>query len=179
MHFLEWYVWIPIEISLTFVPMGSINNNPALFQIIAWRRPGDKPLSEPMMVSSLTHICVARPQWVNARVITPLLIHWSYIFFIKTFVMFLCVHGSPPGLTALQTKEARNWWFQISFVFFLQISFYWINPMFIEPIPQIPVCVYHQDCCNWWGQLNAKYNGELIRVYSDKHVNIYLDTWHY
>ena len=32
---------------------------------MAWRRPGDKPLSEPMMVSLLTHICVTRPQWVN------------------------------------------------------------------------------------------------------------------
>ena len=58
-------VWIPIEISLKFVPKGSINNNPALFQIMAWRRPGDKPLSEPMLVSSLTHICVTRPQWVK------------------------------------------------------------------------------------------------------------------
>ena len=26
---------------------------------------GDKPLSEPMMVSLLTHICVTRPQWVK------------------------------------------------------------------------------------------------------------------
>ena len=32
---------------------------------MAWRRPGDKPLSEPMMVSLPTHICVTRPQWVN------------------------------------------------------------------------------------------------------------------
>ena len=32
---------------------------------MAWRRPGDKPLSEPMMVISLTHICVTRPQWVK------------------------------------------------------------------------------------------------------------------
>ena len=32
---------------------------------MAWRRPGDKPLSEPMMVSLMTHICVTRPQWVN------------------------------------------------------------------------------------------------------------------
>ena len=31
---------------------------------MAWRRPGDKPLSEPMMVRLLTHICVTRPQWV-------------------------------------------------------------------------------------------------------------------
>ena len=32
---------------------------------MAWRRPGDKPLSEPMMVRLPTHICVTRPQWVN------------------------------------------------------------------------------------------------------------------
>ena len=32
---------------------------------MAWRRPGDKLLSEPMMVSLLTHICVTRPQWVK------------------------------------------------------------------------------------------------------------------
>ena len=32
---------------------------------MAWRRPGDKPLSEPMMVSLPTHICVTRPQWIN------------------------------------------------------------------------------------------------------------------
>ena len=32
---------------------------------MAWRRPGAKPLSEPMMVRSLTHICVSLPQWVN------------------------------------------------------------------------------------------------------------------
>ena len=32
---------------------------------MTWRRPGDKPLSEPMMASSPTHICVTRPQWVN------------------------------------------------------------------------------------------------------------------
>ena len=32
---------------------------------MAWRRQGDKPLSEPMMVRSLTHICVTRPQWVR------------------------------------------------------------------------------------------------------------------
>ena len=35
---------------------------------MAWRRPGDKPLSEAMMVSLLTHICVARPQWVKCFV---------------------------------------------------------------------------------------------------------------
>ena len=38
---------------------------PALDKIMAWRRPDDKPLSEIMMVSLLTHICVTRPQWFN------------------------------------------------------------------------------------------------------------------
>ena len=32
---------------------------------MAWRRSGDKPLSEPIVVILLTHICVTRPQWVN------------------------------------------------------------------------------------------------------------------
>ena len=41
------------------------SNIPALVQIMAWRRSGDKPLSEPMMVSLPAHICVTRPQWVN------------------------------------------------------------------------------------------------------------------
>ena len=63
--FLNENVWIPIEISLKFVPKGPINNIPALVQIMAWRRSGDKPLSEPMMISLPTHTCVIRPQWVN------------------------------------------------------------------------------------------------------------------
>ena len=33
---------------------------------MAWRRSGDKPLSEAMVFSLLTHICVTRPQWVNS-----------------------------------------------------------------------------------------------------------------
>ena len=52
-------VWIPTKISLKFVSKGPINNIPAIVQIMAWRRPGDKSLSEPMMVSLPTHICVA------------------------------------------------------------------------------------------------------------------------
>ena len=62
--FIHENVWVPIKISWKFVPNGPVNNIPAMFQIMAWRRPGDKPLSEPMMVSLPTHLCVARPQWV-------------------------------------------------------------------------------------------------------------------
>ena len=63
--FLNENITISIEISLKFVPKGFINNIPALVLIMAWHQPGDKSLSEPMMVRSLTHICVTRPQWVN------------------------------------------------------------------------------------------------------------------
>ena len=41
---------ISIKISFKFVPMVRINNTPALVQVMAWCRPGDKPLSGPMMV---------------------------------------------------------------------------------------------------------------------------------
>ena len=66
--FLKENVTLSIEISLKFVHKGPINNIPALVQIMAWRRPGDMPLSEPMLVSLRTHICVTRPQWVKTGV---------------------------------------------------------------------------------------------------------------
>ena len=55
-------VLISIEVSLKFVPKAPINNIPALVQVMAWHRPGDKPLSKPMIASLQSHICVTRPQ---------------------------------------------------------------------------------------------------------------------
>ena len=55
---------ISINIPLKFVPKSQNNNILSLVQIIAWRRPGDMPLSEPMMERLLRHICVT-PQWVK------------------------------------------------------------------------------------------------------------------
>ena len=63
--FLNENQWISIKMPLKFVPNVWISNIPALIQIMAWCRPGDKPLSGPMMVSLLTHVCVTRPQWVQ------------------------------------------------------------------------------------------------------------------
>ena len=48
--FLNENVGISLKISLEFVPTGQINNIPALVQIMAWRRLGDEPLSEPKML---------------------------------------------------------------------------------------------------------------------------------
>ena len=79
--FLEENVRISIKISLKFVWRSPIDNIPALFQIMAWCRPGDKPLSEAMMLSLLMHICVARPQWVNKfHHIIPLHVHTPLSF---------------------------------------------------------------------------------------------------
>ena len=59
-----------------------------MFQIKAWRRPGDKPLSEAMLVSLPTHIWVTRPQWVKPIVqeipqplITKISLKISYVKF--------------------------------------------------------------------------------------------------
>ena len=73
-NFLNENVLISIKTSLKFVPKGPINNIPALVEIMAWHRPGDKPLSEPRMESLLTHICfnelmtqifIPHPSWAN------------------------------------------------------------------------------------------------------------------
>ena len=53
---------IPIQISLKFVPRSPIDNKPALIQVMAWRRPGDKPLPETMM-TLFTY--AYRGRWVN------------------------------------------------------------------------------------------------------------------
>ena len=58
-------VWISLKIWLKFVLKFPINNIPAMVQIMAWCCSGNKPLSEPMMISLLTHICVTQPQWVK------------------------------------------------------------------------------------------------------------------
>ena len=85
MHFLEWKC---MNYDLVFTEVcfkGPINNIPTLDQIMAWRRPGVKPLSEPMVVSLPTHICVSRPQWVRNAITTissdnwVISLHWLHL----------------------------------------------------------------------------------------------------
>ena len=83
--FLNGNVRILIEISLMLVPKGPINNTPALVLIMAWHRTGDKPLSEPMMVRLLTHICITRRLWVK-RVLTPMNWWVSFNWYIPLFL---------------------------------------------------------------------------------------------
>ena len=55
---------ILIQNFMKIVHEGPINKKTALVEIMVWRLTGTKPLSEPMVHSLLTHICVTRPQWV-------------------------------------------------------------------------------------------------------------------
>ena len=63
--FLNEKFWILNKTSLKYVPASPINNIPALVHIMTCCLPGDKPLSEPMMITLPTLICVTRPQWVS------------------------------------------------------------------------------------------------------------------
>ena len=62
--------WILIKISLKCVDKGLIDNNLALVWIMAWRRIGDKPLSEPTLTRFTDAICDTRGRWVDVNVIT-------------------------------------------------------------------------------------------------------------
>ena len=70
------------KFSLKYVRKDPIDNNPALVQIMSWRRSGNKPLSEPMMISLLTHICITRPQWVKQwNLMTHMIsVNWVILF---------------------------------------------------------------------------------------------------
>ena len=86
--FLKENVWISLKISLMSVPKIQINSIPALVQMMAWHRLGDKPLSEPMMVSLLMHIFVTWPQWVNVQLLNSFIVcrlinyntHFGHLF---------------------------------------------------------------------------------------------------
>ena len=63
--FMNEKFYILIKISLKFVPKGPIDNNPALVQIMAWRRIGDKPLSEQILTRFTD--AYTRGRWVNCN----------------------------------------------------------------------------------------------------------------
>ena len=93
--------------SLMFVPKGPIKNIPALVQTMAWRRPGDKPLSKPVMVNLLTHICITRHQWVKIA------IQISYRRLVKLYIMIddMAVDGKRvDAVKGDRLVEPRKWW---------------------------------------------------------------------
>ena len=86
--FLNENIWISINISLNSVPNGQISNVPALVQIMAWHQPGDKPLTEPVMVI-LWCICASLGlnELIHCGLVTPngvtdLGQHWLRYWFV-------------------------------------------------------------------------------------------------
>ena len=133
--------WILLKISLKFVPKGPINNIPSLVQVMAWRRPGDKPLSEPMMMSLMTHISATRPQWVNWRTDTCHTIIWptfvwclNKIYLVSFLSANLRTAGFKPGLYSMRVYAqtyARIWrlstfWWDCGSFLFVSVSMTWL-----------------------------------------------------
>ena len=86
-------------ISLKCVSKGPIDDISVLVKIMARRWPGDKPLSEPMMVNLLTHICATPPQWVNTRFCV-------FVFFCKPNKVVSITKTS--GYLTSQTNSMNN-----------------------------------------------------------------------
>ena len=105
--FLNENTWILIKISLKFVPKGLINKIPALVQIMAWRRSGDKPLSKAIRVNLLTHICVTRPEWVK---------YTSSTVIITQLIDPMIPYG---------VRDCGNHWFRLFFVAFSLPNYAW------------------------------------------------------
>ena len=116
--FMNENVIISIKISLKFVPKGPIKNFPAMIQIMAWRCPGDKPLSEPMMVSLPTHICVASKGYCMHSLLLEIKSH---------------------GKTSNRLSHRKHWWnsFQSGPVVFLMMSKYLLCTKKLEKSIQI------------------------------------------
>ena len=58
--FLNEKNWISNKMSFKYISCGLVDNMLAVVQIMAWHRPGDKPLPEPMLVSLLRTSKVVR-----------------------------------------------------------------------------------------------------------------------
>ena len=138
--FLNENIRISTKNSPKFVPKGLINNTPALVLIMAWRRPGDKPLSEPMLVRSLTHICVTRPQWVKQKrnyshvliislYLLPILFYWFYLMVVSKILEL--IHCNNPNITYLLT--CQQW---------MGMSLKSPHVLCLCPLPNLSVCLY-------------------------------------
>ena len=99
--FLNENVWISITISFKFVAKRPINSIPALVQIMACHRPGKKRLSELMMFSLLTHICITWPQWDNMlRMDDAQVPQWTWSSLVQIMVCCLPV----------PSHNLNQWW---------------------------------------------------------------------
>ena len=117
--FLNENIRISTKNSLKFLPKGLINNIPALVLIMAWCRPGDNPLSESMLVRSLTQICVTRRQWVNAVIETG-----DKVSLYRTLLKQLCHVQCEFGIFRKSTEHLSGWCHRKWITFQLILSYH-------------------------------------------------------
>ena len=114
--FLNENDWISFKMLLRFVPklMGPINIIPTVVQKMACCRPGEQPLSEPIMVILLTHICVSWRQWVMGCMRGVILSN-----------RYPAEQTHTPAWTLLKT--IRGHWFQ---VIWLLLNTWYLGPIY-------------------------------------------------
>ena len=91
---------------------------------MAWGQSGDKPLSEPMMVSLLTHTCVTRSQWVNSYPLCAAYMRqWIGSALVQIMASRLCGARplSKPMLCLLSVGPARTILIKIQIFLFKKI----------------------------------------------------------
>ena len=110
-HFLECECYNFHGNVTEFFPKHPINNIQALAQTMVWRRLGNRALSEAMAFRLLIHICVARPQLVNATKnhTTYCILHGRYFVIARYYLriskwIVMCTYWSPP------VREQENQW---------------------------------------------------------------------
>ena len=132
--FLIENIWNSLKISPQFVPKVRINNIPSLVLIMAWWQPGDKPLSEPMMVSLLMHICICdvitlmRGEWTWGDSILEVHMYiwlittrwrqtpvapWALLFQVSQGAVIISNHNITASLSLNELSyKCRNPWLQ-------------------------------------------------------------------
>ena len=101
-------VWISIKISLKFVPKGPINKIPAMVQIMAWHRPGDKSLSKTMLIILQTHICITQPQWVKQ--LYHLFCFSKMLFYFLMLTMNVTLKSETNPMQWIFGRDCGYWW---------------------------------------------------------------------
>ena len=114
---LDENIWIAINILLKFVPKRPINSILALVLIMARCQPGDKPLSEPMMVSLLMHIRVILSQWVNNYkplsysliwAVCCVVVHWILVLITTPTILWLPAKKDDPSTDCFLVEDASH-----------------------------------------------------------------------
>ena len=110
---------------------------------MAWRRTGDKPLSEPMMVSLPTYLCITRPQWVNVFESD------LYFIFICTFLLAAICYMNAWG----SRQNGRHFRDNILKSIFLTKILFWFQLTITQPNGTKPLPDHAEPVLTHWGRV--------------------------